>query len=196
VRALLLSGEIERARAKIEPETESSSPEIDVWLAAAAVSEILEKARPESMFGRAGTDLERAINRALSAPSSAPVERALETRMLAGWILTVLPDAERRFERGVGLLLEVHQSARAGALQSTSVPGLTQRFLITTAHILLDIIRRTSSMNDDSATRPARLPRSGELINLIYSVDPASEFARSAYLEAPNQRMNTEGASR
>lgn len=122
----------------------------------------------------------RLLEAGLAAAQHASGHARHELRILAGWLLTALPQAMRDAGRGLAVLADTYRELRAEARPGQGLPGLSERQLINAAYLLLDAGGRHAT--------DAELPEAEELRTLVCRLDPGCGFAEAVFLmESPPQ---------
>ena len=101
--------------------------------------------------------------------------------MLAGWFCTLLPASFRQFEKGLKLLTATLTELKGHVSVETGLPGIVERYLINTAYLLFECLRRIQIGNSQSL-RALSLPSVEEITLLILKNDPACSFAERVFL--------------
>lgn len=178
-RALLISGEAERASSITDDEVRAADPRIRTLEALLLLKRILEDDRPEAMFSKTAGSIVREVERAMDDAAGARAEIRIETEMLGGWLLTALPDVGGRLEEGFARMRSaLDENGRLEPNAAQPLRGLREKLRIQGAHLLLNASKRS----------PARAGSTEGLADQICRLDPASEFATRAFLNtAPAQ---------
>ncbi|MFC1849473.1 MerR family transcriptional regulator [candidate division CSSED10-310 bacterium] len=121
------------------------------------------------------------INAALEqAVSQKPLLR-IEVQMLAGWLYTILPSSFQLMSNGLTLLMKTLRELEQDMMTEINFPGLWERYVVNTAYLLFDCIRRCQRQH--LAEFPeGTVPSLENLKLLILRHDPACSFAETVFL--------------
>jgi hypothetical protein len=123
---------------------------------------------------RAASSLQQ-VEGALAAAGEGELDPLV--RIYGGWLLTALPPAFRELERGRELLLDSYHRLAARPTAISTLPGLHERYLITSAYLLFECLTRTGLPDSWGG------PSLEELRTRICRLDPGCKFAQHVYLE-------------
>lgn len=183
-RALILCGESDAGSVQLAhaAQGDGSAPLVRLYQALVRFQDSMEDDRPEALVADSAT-VRAWVNEALASAETAPAAIRTEVCMLGGWLLSALPPILSAYDLGRDLLIGTYHRLQAEPLADDRLPGLDQRYLINTAHLLMDCLRR-----GDTAPPPeARAPSIGALRTLICCTDPGSAFAERAFIERDDE---------
>jgi len=183
-RALVLSGAQDRG---VEPLcrlafSRDPDPLDRAYLALCLLHRIGTESAEQALASR-GLSLPGFMQQTLESACGASWEVRSEVQMIAGWVLSMAPDASAGPDAGAALLAETLDGLKRASRGEEPLPGLRERYLINTAYLLYRA-RTGASYTGDAGVgegKPAHSPEA--LRSLICSLDPAGAFAEAVYLE-------------
>jgi DNA-binding transcriptional MerR regulator len=186
-KVLVLAEEPDRGRQELARATElgSTDPRVPAYEALALLARSSEHERPETVIVDSAPILELA-EKALRTASRRDDWRAVEARILCGWMLASLPPLFKSEERGLRILVDARRSLAQCDLGGW-LPGLHERFTINAAYLLFDC--QTRGVGAPAHAETTELPDPDDLRNEICRLDPQSAFAETAFLRKSNQRL-------
>lgn len=186
-KVLVLAGEPDRGRQELARATElgSTDPRGPAYDALALLARSSEHERPETVIVDSAPIVDMA-EKALRIASRRDDWRAVEARMLCGWMLASLPPLFKWEERGVRLLADTWRRL-ADSDPGDWLPGLHERLTINAAYLLFDC--QTRGIDAQAHTETTELPDPDDLRTAICRLDPQSAFAETAFLCQSTQRL-------
>jgi DNA-binding transcriptional MerR regulator len=179
-KVLVLAGESDRGWQELARAMESGStdPRCTAYGAVAMLARSGEHERPETLIADSAPILELA-EKTLKSASRREDWRAVEARMLCGWMLASLPPFFNSEERGLQILVATWRSLEQ-CDDTDWLPGLRDRFAINTAYLLFDC--QTRGFGAPVHPEATELPGLDDLRTQICRLDPQSAFAETAFL--------------